>query len=120
LVSDAERLCVRRQLEDPHSLLSLVRRLSQRRRHDSCLQRGEYRSVDAGDGILGYVRELDSDSLLVLLNFAAEARGLDHVGLPEKATVELCTDREREPGPVTLGDLELHPNEGLLLRPLAG
>jgi alpha-glucosidase len=119
VVADAERLCVRNQLEDPDSLLSLVRRLSQRRRHDACLQRGEYRSIDAGDGILGYVRELDGESLLVLLNFAAELRGLDDSELPARATVELCTHRKREAGTVTTDELELRPNEGLLLRPFA-
>jgi alpha-glucosidase len=119
-VAEAERLSVRTQLEDPDSLLSLVRRLSRRRREDDSLQRGGYRSVDAGDGILGYVRELDGERLLVLLNFAAEARGLDRSGLPESARVELSTDREREPGSVTLPDLELRPNEGLLLGQLAG
>jgi alpha-glucosidase len=120
LVADAERLCVRRQLEDPDSLLSLVRRLAWRRRDDPCLQGGEQRSVDAGDGILGYLRELDGDSLLVLLNFQAEARRLEPSDLPESATLELSTDRDREPRTVTLSDLELRPNEGLLLRRLVG
>ena len=120
VVADAERLCVRNQRENPDSLLSLVRHLSWRRRHDGCLQRGEYRSVEAGDGILAYGRELDGESLLVLLNFAAEPRGLDHSGLPDRATVELCTDRRRAPGAVALRELELRPNEGLLLRELAG
>jgi hypothetical protein len=32
----------------------------------------------------------------------------------------LSTDRDREPRTVTLSDLELRPNEGLLLRRLAG
>jgi alpha-glucosidase len=120
LVADAERLSVRNQLEDPDSLLSLVRRLSWWRRHDGCLQRGGYRSVHAGDGLFGYVRELEGESLLVLLNFAAEARRLDHhPDLPGRATVELCTNHEREPRTVTVGDLELRANEGLLLRPIA-
>jgi alpha-glucosidase len=120
LVADAERLCVRNQLKDPDSLLSLVRRLARRRREDACLQRGEHRSLDAGKGILAYLRELEGESLLILLNFTAEARGLDHPGLPAKATVELCTHPERGPGTVTVGDLELRPNEGVVLRPLAG
>jgi alpha-glucosidase len=119
LVADAERLCVRNQVGDPDSLLSLVRRLASRRRHDDCLQRGEYRSVDAGDGLFGYVRELEGESLLVLLNFAAEARRFRHSDLPERATIELSTNRAREPRTVTVDDLELRPNEGLLLRPLA-
>jgi alpha-glucosidase len=119
LVADAERLCVRNQLEDPDSLLSLVRRLSWRRRHDGCLQGGTYRSVDAGDGLFGYVRELGGESLFVLLNFAAEARRLNHSGWSGRATIELSTDRAREQQAVTVGDLELRPNEGLLLRPLA-
>jgi alpha-glucosidase len=119
LVADAERLCVRNQLEDPDSLLSLVRRLSWTRRHDGCLQGGTYRSVDAGDGLFGYVRELGGESLFVLLNFAAEARRLNHSGWSGRATIELSTDRAREQQAVTVGDLELRPNEGLLLRPLA-
>ena len=120
LVEDAERLCVRRQLDDADSQLSLVRRLAWRRRHDPCLQRGEQRSVDAGEGILGYLRELEGDTLLVLLNFEAQAGGLDHRDLPERATLELCTHCNREPETVTLSDLQLRPNEGLLLRPLVG
>jgi hypothetical protein len=75
--------------------------------------------VDAGDGLFGYVRELEGESLLVLLNFAAEARRFRHSDLPERATIELSTNRAREPGTVTVDDLELRPNEGLLLRPLA-
>jgi alpha-glucosidase len=119
LVADAERLCVRNQLEDPDSLLSLVRLLSSRRRHDSCLQRGGYGSVDAGEGLFGYVRELEGESLLVLLNFAPEARRVNHSDLPDWATIELSTDRARERRTVTVDDLQLRPNEGLLLRPLA-
>ena len=119
LVSDAERLCVRRQRQDPDSQLSLVRRLAWRRRRDACLQRGEQRSIDAGRGILGYLRELNGDSLLVLLNFEPEARRVELSGLPDRATLELCTDLDREPGTLSLGDLELRPNEGLLLRPVA-
>jgi alpha-glucosidase len=119
LVADAERLCVRTQREDPDSLLSLVRRLAWHRGRDRCLQEGEQRSLEAGDGILGYLRELDGDSVLVLLNFQAEAGRLDQSDLPERATLELSTDGDREPGTVTLSDLELRPNEALLLRPLA-
>ncbi|MGZ8667731.1 MAG: alpha-amylase family glycosyl hydrolase [Solirubrobacterales bacterium] len=115
-VADAERLCVRRQLEDPASPLSLVRRLSWRRRNEPCLQRGEQRSVDAGRGIFGYLRELDGDSLLVLLNFEPEPSKVEVSGLPEKAEVELSTDPERKPGTVTVDGLELCPNEGMLLR----
>jgi alpha-glucosidase len=118
-VSDAERLCVRRQLEDPDSMLSLVRRLAWHRRYDSCLQRGEHRSVDAGTGILAYLRELDGESLLVLLNFEPEARRVTGSGFPEKATVELCTDRDRERRTVMMSDLALGSNEGLVLRPVA-
>ena len=72
------------------------------------------------EGILGYLRELDGDTLLVLLNFEAQAGGLNHRDLPERATLELCTHRNREPETVTLSDLQLRPNEGLLLRPLVG
>jgi alpha-glucosidase len=115
-VREAERLCVRRQLEDPDSQLSLVHRLAWRRRHDPCLQWGEQRSVDAGDGIFGYVRELDGDAQLVLLNFETEPSKVEDSGLPAEAHLELGTDPERHPGPVAVGGLELRPNEGVLLR----
>jgi len=120
LVADAERLCVRTQAEDLDSFLSLGRRLAWHRRHDRCLQEGEQRSLDAGEGILGYLRELDGESRLILLNFSTEECRLDCVDLPRKATVELSTNPDRESRAITLSDLELGPNEGLLLSPLAG
>jgi alpha-glucosidase len=118
LVADAERLCVQAQFEDPDSFLSLVRRLAWRRRDDRCLQEGEQRTLDAGEGILGYLRELDGETRLVLLNFETQGNRLDCPGLPAEATLELSTDRDRGAGTITLSDLELRPNEGLLLRPL--
>jgi alpha-glucosidase len=115
LVADAERLCVRRQLEEPDSLLSLVRRLAWRRRHDPCLQRGDQRPVDAGSGIFGYARELEGEGhLLVFLNFEADGCAVDDP--PREARLELSTDPERRVGAVSVGDLELGPNEGILLR----
>ena len=75
--------------------------------------------MDVGEGLFGYVRELEGESLLVLLNFAPEARRVNHSDLPQWATIELSTDPARERRTVTVDDLQLRPNEGLLLRPLA-
>jgi hypothetical protein len=55
----------------------------------------------------------------VLLNFEPEARRVTGSGFPEKATVELCTDRDRERRTVMMSDLALGSNEGLVLRPVA-
>ena len=115
-VAEAERLCVRRQLDDLGSMLSLVRQLAWRRRRDPCLQSGEQRSVGAGAGILGYVRELDAEALLVLLNFEPSARAVEGRELPGRAMLEMSTDPKRPSGRVTLAGLVLGPNEGLLLR----
>jgi alpha-glucosidase len=115
-VPGAERLNVRRQLDDPSSMLSLVRRLAWRRRRDPCLQHGDQRSLDVGDGVFGYVRDLGRDRLVVLLNFTSEERPVRCDGLSERAHLELSTEPDRERGTVTLAELRLDPNEGALLR----
>ena len=105
------------QSANPVSMLSLYRTLTELRHAETALQRGEYRSLDAGDDdIFAYVRSAPGDdSFLVVLNFGANAHMLDLSTVTRDATVVVSTALDRE-GAVDLAALELRPNEGLTLR----
>ncbi len=110
-MTDAERLCVERQETDPSSTLSLVRRLAALRAGSPTLQTGRQEVVDAGPGVLAWLREGDGERLLAAVNFASEPRALP-VDAP--AALLISTDPERTPTP--MGHLELRPDEAVLLR----
>jgi alpha-glucosidase len=113
----AEELAAARQRADPGSMLTLSRRLGWLRRGTRALQVGEQRPVDAGPGVLAYVREDAADRLLVTLNLTGGALVVDASGAGAgTARLELSTDPGREAGPVSLHALELGGDEGLLLR----
>ena len=118
-VPDAEHLNVTTQGADPRSTLSLYRALCRRRAESPALREGAQRSLDAGPDLLAYTREHRDERLLVVLSFSAAPRRLDApgAGLSGSAQVELSTDPDRPPGQeVDLLALELHPDEGMLLR----
>ncbi|SNS17078.1 alpha-glucosidase [Geodermatophilus pulveris] len=114
LVDDAERLCVERQSADPSSTLSLVRRLTALRATSRTLQTGRQQMVDAGPGVLAWLREGDGERLLAAVNFTAEPR-VAPVGAD--ATLLVSTDPERTADPA--GEVHLGPDEAVLVR-LAG
>ena len=118
LSPEAERLNAASQSGDSDSLLSLVRRLAWLRRGDQCLQRGEQRSLDAGPGVFAYLRELHGTRMLVLLNFSEQQCRPSTTALPESGLLQASTHRGRDgnPSQLSLSDLVLGPNEGLLLR----
>jgi alpha-glucosidase len=117
VVEDAERLNVATQAGDPGSTLSFTRRLLQLRREEPALQGGAQRSVDAGAGLFCFTRELDDSSFLVALNFSSEQVPLALAeDLAQNARLELSTDSARELGEITLHELVLGPDEGVLLR----
>jgi alpha-glucosidase len=117
VVEDAERLNVATQAGDPGSTLSFTRRLLQLRREEPALQGGAQRSVDAGAGLFCFTRELDDSSFLVALNFSSEQVPLALAeDLAQNARLELSTDSARELGEITLDELVLGPDEGVLLR----
>jgi alpha-glucosidase len=62
------------QRADPGSLLHLYQRLLRLRREHSCLTVGSYRELPCDDGIYGYRRDYEGQTLLVLLNFTDRAR----------------------------------------------
>jgi len=102
------------QSDDPTSMLSLYRRLIWYRRGSPALQGGSYRPLDVGCGdCFVYLREAGHERRLVALNFAGNRC---QVCIPGEEAGEIaistCLDRE---GNVALSELELRPNEGVVI-----
>ena len=86
-------------------MLTLYRRVIELRRRDEALALGDYRSLDAPEGVFAYLR---GGKYTVALNFTAELKQLDLGG-----EILVSTHGDRR-GPVVT--LELRPNEGVILR----
>ncbi len=73
--ADYEGVNVADQLDDPDSLLSHYRNLIRLRQEHAALRSGSFTPVDSSDRILyGYLRHVEGNQVLVLLNFAAQER----------------------------------------------
>ncbi len=104
------------QSADPTSMLSFYRALTLLRQAEAALTIGAYRSLDAGaPDIFAYLRSHETTRLLIVLNFGGEARRLDLSAVSGRAELLLSTEMTA-PRPVTLADLALGPNEGMVLR----
>ena len=123
LVADAEELCVRVQEEDPDSTLQLTRRIAALRSRVPALSGGAQYTLDAGPGVLAWVREEGRDRYLVAVSFAPEAvtAGVP-ADLPEVGRLVLSTaaaqkgDSRSEGQELNLRELSLAPGEGLLIQ----
>jgi alpha-glucosidase len=114
-VDGYDRYSVAAQLDDPRSMLSLTRRLLRLRRARPILRRGAYRSWEASEGCVAYLRELGGKRLLVVLNFSGDEVS---VALPEHGTTVASTNWRRE-GSAERRAIRLAPREGCVLE-LAG
>ncbi len=117
--AEAATVNVAAERDDPRSLLSLYRRITWYRKASRPLLEGAYRAVGQDPDVFAYLREADGERLLVALNFADRAAALDAPahGLPAAGSVELSTDADRASGGrVSLGPLDLAPNEGVAIR----
>ena len=92
------------------SMLSLYRSLLSLRRFHDALSIGDFRLVDAADGVLAYQRQHASESLLIVLNLTDAARPLM---LP---TNECVAEVLASTLSLRLLDDKLAPNEGLVVR----
>jgi len=102
------------QSDDPTSMLSLYRRLIWYRRKTPALQWGSYRALDVGCGdCFVYLREAGHERRLVALNFAGDRRQVSIPG-EEAGEIAISTHLDREGG-VALSELELRPNEGVVI-----
>ena len=100
----------RRQSADPHSSLSLYRRLLGVRRAEPALSIGSYRKIAHTDSVLVYERQHGRRRLRVALNFSALVQQLPAGEAFGK--VLLSTMTEDVPQPRTVQQLQAH--EGLI------
>jgi alpha-glucosidase len=114
---DAEQVNARRQSDDEGSTLSFYRRLIRLRRDNRALSLGDFELIDVPDEVLAYVREGDGRRFLVALNFAGAPIVFDAAGSTRAnaGRVMLSTDSARGAERLTLGAVELHADEGLLV-----
>lgn len=87
---------VQRELDEPNSTLNFYRRLIQIRKHSAALQRGSWRTlIHYPHEHMAYLRETDTEAVLVAINFAFEQPFILDFPLARDAwTVLLSTDYE--------------------------
>ncbi|HSS02045.1 MAG TPA: alpha-amylase family glycosyl hydrolase [Kofleriaceae bacterium] len=113
LAADADRRNVAVQRADPASMLVLTQRLLAARRTHAALHRGTYRPYDeVPDGVFGFLREHQSERLLVLVNFrSAQAE----VAIPDGVTSVAISTHPSPSLPGRGATLALRPDEALVL-----
>jgi alpha-glucosidase len=112
LAPDAASVNVAGQAEDPDSLLVLTRRLLRLRREHPVLHTGDFeRFGPTPEGMFAYQRIGPDGRLNIVLNLTPEARRLPGAG---PGRVLIGTHRDRD-GQEVDADLELRPNEGLVV-----
>jgi alpha-glucosidase len=109
--ADVESLNVSQQADDPHSMLSLYRRLIRLRKDYDVLSSGDFRLVGATEHVLAYERRLGDRQILVALNLTDQARMLK-TGEPAR-TVLLSTYLD-DLNPLIDDVINLRANEGLV------
>jgi alpha-glucosidase len=108
-----ERRNVAAQRDDPASLFSFYRRLIWLRKGSPALRGGAYRTVRAPGGVFAYQREAGGERVYVALNFTKAARRVAFGTGPGR--VLLSTDHQRDAEEVALGEIDLSPDEGLIV-----
>ncbi len=107
-----ETLNVEAQLADPGSMLNLYRELLALRGRSEALRLGTYAEHPAGDEhVLAFVRELDGERKLVVLNLSDAPR---RVELAEAGEIVLSSGLDRA-GERVEGGLELKAAEGVVI-----
>jgi alpha-glucosidase len=99
---------------NPTSILNLYRRLLRYRRSTPALQVGTYRPIDAGNNCCYvFARKRSNVSIIVALNFTNQTCSLS-VPQGGNGKLVLSTYLDQE-GPVSLSNLQLRSNEGIIL-----
>jgi alpha-glucosidase len=111
VAEDHDRVNVAAEQDNPRSVLALYRRLLMLRRGNHVLTGGAYRTVQAGGGVLVYLREAGGGRVLVALNLTGEPRTGALSG-----RVRLSTELDRE-GELVSSELRLRADEGVVLEP---
>ncbi len=111
--ADYKKINVEKQREDPLSILNLYRELIWYRKATKALQAGRYQSFAAEEGCFAFIRQDETDTFLIYLNFIEKEHNLV---LPENsAKLVLSTYMDRQD--IQIGsDYKLRPHEGLLIK----
>jgi alpha-glucosidase len=109
------RACnVHRLAGDPHSILSLYRRLIALRRERRALSIGSYHPVGIEGQVFAYERRYRDERLMVALNLGREPRRLGFSTESTVGNVLISTHLDRA-GETISGEVELRADEGLIL-----
>ncbi|MDK2010877.1 MULTISPECIES: alpha-amylase family glycosyl hydrolase [unclassified Deinococcus] len=108
IADDFATLNVAVQEGDPASDLNYFRALTRLRQEHPALIGGTYRSVDAPDDVFAFIRQDDSGTLTVLLNFGAQTHDLGDLARGQTLLSSL--------GDQPASSAALRPNEARILR----
>ncbi len=112
VAADAATVNVAGQAEDPHSILTLTRRLIELRREHPVLRLGDFeRFGPTPDGTFAFRRLSRDGQLTIVLNLTSEERVVPDAGA---GRVLIGTHRDREEAEVETA-VTLRPNEGLVV-----
>lgn len=113
---DYEELCVDIQRQDPSSTLNFYKQLLQFRRHSTALRSGSIQFLDGNeDGVLTYLRESETERLLIAINFTDNIYQLDLSALTERADYVLSSTMDA-PEIASLTTITLRQHESILLK----
>lgn len=110
---DYKEYNVGREMIDKDSFFNLYRRLIDFRKSSPALRFGTYRSIDLGDKVFGFVRELNMERFTVVLNFSDQEEEVHSKAL--KGTVVFSTALDGDDFERVKDRLKLRPNEGIVI-----
>ncbi len=113
LADDYARINVEAERSNPHSILSLYRRLIDLRRNSPALRAGKWSPVESQQDVLSYVREVPGERILIALNLRHDRRSLAVRWPSGSGRIVLSTHLDRV-GEIN-GLLELRPDEGVVV-----
>lgn len=114
IAADYQQLNVAVEREDPHSLLTLTRRLIELRQSTLALMAGDYRLIEGvPNDCFVYLREWGSQRYLIALNFSGSEQTfkLSEMG---RGRIVLSTNLDGEE-PIDLALLRLRGDEGIII-----
>ncbi|RAI44164.1 alpha-amylase family glycosyl hydrolase [Rhodoplanes roseus] len=114
LAADSTVENVANQTGDPGSLLNLYRRLIAVRRTRPALSRGSYEPVAASGDLIVYVRSLDNDRVMVVLNLGPEPVTLTVRGAVSNGPILVSSFGDRDGEEVT-DEVYLRGHEGAVI-----
>jgi alpha-glucosidase len=112
--ADAARVNTAAEDLEPSSMLSLYRSLLDLRKRHAALSVGRYQAVAASGNVLSYIRYMQDERFLVVLNLGPQAGDFPLESVDGAATALLSTYLDRQIT-MTHNRLSLRPNEGVIL-----